>query len=205
VTTVANGVELERFDGKPPEAPAPGRPRRLVFAGNLAAYQRIDLLLRAIAAVARARAEVRLVLAVDDAFEPYRPLARELGLVERIDLVPSPPFAELPAFLATADLCLNPRIDCDGMPVKLLNYMAAARPVVSFAGGAPGIPATVARLVPDGDVAAFAAAVLALLDDDAAAAALGRKARAHVEAHCRWPDRAAQLEALYRRLLGRAA
>jgi glycosyltransferase involved in cell wall biosynthesis len=203
VTTVRNGVELELFAGTPPPPSAPGRPRRLVFAGNLAGYQRIDLLLRAFAVAAREEPELRLVIAADDPFEPHFPLAHSLGLGPWIDLVPAPPFDELPAFLAEADICANPRVDCDGMPVKLLNYMAAARPVVSFRSAAPGVPGEAVRLVTDGDVEAFGAAVLALLRDHAAAAALGRQARAHVEAHYRWSDRAAELETLYLRLLRR--
>ena len=33
-------------------------------------------------------------------------------------------------------IALNPRVDCDGLPVKLLNYMATGRAIVSFAGSA---------------------------------------------------------------------
>jgi len=201
VTTVANAVELERFPETPPRLDdhAP----RLVFAGNLAAYQRVDLLLEAFARIAAGHPEVRLVIAAEDDFGPYAPQVERLGLARRIDVVPAPPFAELPAFLASADICANPRIDCVGMPVKLLNYMAAARPVVSFRGAAPGLPEDAVRLVADGDTEAFAEAVLALLRHPEEAAALGRRARAHVAEHFRWPDRAAALEALYIRLLGR--
>lgn len=201
LSVIENGVEAEHFAAAMDVCRDTLAPSRLVFTGNLAAYQRIDLLLRAFAIVAAIDPDARLVIAADDPFDPYRPLVNELGLSKRIDVVGLPPFAELPGWLGHADICLNPRINCAGMPVKLLNYMAAARAVVSFAGAAPGIPSETIRLAPDADVDAFAGAVLDLLKHPTAAAALGRKARSFVEERYSWADRAAALEALYHRLL----
>ena len=42
-------------------------------------------------------------------------------------------------YLAAADVALNPRVHSSGTPQKLLNYMAAAKPVVSFEGSAKGL------------------------------------------------------------------
>lgn len=202
-TFVPNGVELEHFATVMPGAPLrDGRAPMIMFTGNLAAYQRIDLLLGAFAHLRRARADARLLVVTDGSFAPYEGLAAELGVRDAVDLVPAPPFAELPALLATADVCANPRTDCDGMPVKLLNYLAAARPVVSFAGSAPGIaPGDAAMLVPDADVAAFAQALRALIEDPELARALGARGREHVARHYRWPAAAATLEEIYRNLL----
>lgn len=206
-TFVPNGVELEHFAAVAPGAPArDGRPPVVMFTGNLAAYQRIDLLLHAFAQLRRSRADARLVVVTDGSFAPYEGLATELGVRGAIDLVPAPPFAELPALLATADVCANPRTDCDGMPVKLLNYLAAARPVVSFAGSAPGIePGDAAMIAPDADVAAFADGLRSLIDEPDKARELGVRGRAHVAQRYRWPAAAATLEAIYRDLLGARA
>lgn len=59
------------------------------------------------------------------------------------------------------------------------------------------------RLVPPGDVAALADAVLGLLDDPNGTAALAARGRARVDALCRGDARAARVETLYRALLAR--
>lgn len=203
-TFVPNGVELEHFAAITPGEPIRnGRPPVVMFTGNLATYQRIDLLLRAFARLRRSRADTRLVVVTDGSFAAYEGLAAELGVRSAVELVPAPPFAALPALLATADVCANPRTDCDGMPVKLLNYLAAARPVVSFAGSAPGIePWDAAAVVPDADVDAFADALRTLIDEPETAKALGARGRAHVAQRYRWPAAAATLDGIYRELLG---
>ena len=204
VSVIANGVEVEHFDpGALPPRSARDH-RTLIFTGNLAEYQGIDLLLRAYGQVAPRISDVRLRIASDSSFGPYESLARELGIRERIDLVPSPPFDDLPRTLADADIAVNPRVDCDGVPVKLLNYMAAARPVVSFDSSAPGVVhRETGWLAASGDVAAFAEGIVTLLDDPALAGNLGQAARAHVVRHCSWTIAAERCEDLYRRLIAR--
>jgi glycosyltransferase involved in cell wall biosynthesis len=85
-----------------------------------------------------------------------------LGVFGAIELVKAP-FEELPNLLAGATIAVNPRIDCDGIPVKLLNYMAAGKPVLSFAGRQPVRHRQTGWLVPDGDVDGFAEGALTLI------------------------------------------
>ena len=170
----------------------------MLFTGNLARYQGIELLLQAFAQVIRLKPDVRLVIAANDSFEPYEPLARELGVRASIDLLPAPEFDRLPTILAGADVMVNPRTECDGLPVKLLNYMAASKPVVSFAAAAPGVEhRRTGWLVADADATAFAEGILTLLDDPELADELGRGARRYVEANCRWPAIAERVQAVY--------
>jgi glycosyltransferase involved in cell wall biosynthesis len=110
----------------------------------------------------------------------------------------------LPALLETAHIAVNPRIEADGAPVKLLNYMAAGKPIVSFEGSAPGLTHDhTAWLVAGGDPLAFGQGILALLEAPERAHALGRAARRFVEQHYRWPVVAAQIEDVYRTVLAR--
>ncbi|MBM3319133.1 MAG: glycosyltransferase family 4 protein [Candidatus Eisenbacteria bacterium] len=203
ITVVSNGVELELFEEARNRARPPSRVRRLVFTGNLALYQRIDLLLDVFARVAAVRADVRLLLVTNSPFDPYEESARRLGIRDRVDLVQAP-FAEIPSLLAGADLALNPRTECDGIPQKVLNYMAAGRPIVSFEGSAVSVEhERTGLVVPNGDVEAFAAAVLRVLEDPALARRLGDAAAARAAEHS-WAAKAEETEAIYRRLLERS-
>lgn len=204
VSVVSNGVELDRFDVSGSTTP-PGGERngaeRLIFAGNLAAYQRIDLLLEAFRQIHAARPATRLQLVTNSSFDPHEWQARRLGIRDAIDIL-DVDFERYPAVLAATDVALNPRTECDGIPVKLLNYMAAARPTVSFAGCAPGVRhGETGWLVETKDASAFAQGVLALLADPVAAERIGRNARAHVEKFHDWSRICEQIEDVYDALL----
>ena len=206
-SVITSGVELEHFGGERARAAwAPGwrgAPRTLVYAGNLAAYQGIDLMLRAFAEVRRTRRDVRLRLVSDSPFGAYEPLAAALGVRDAIDVVPSR-FDDLPRHLAGAAVALNPRTSCDGIPQKLLNYMAAGRPIVSFAGSAKDLThGTLGWVVADGDVPGFARAIHRLLDDPALARSLGENALAYVRAERSWERVAERTEEVYRRVAPR--
>jgi glycosyltransferase involved in cell wall biosynthesis len=160
-------------------------------------------MLAAMRVVLARRPDVRLSIVTGGEFDAYQAQALELGVRDAIDIV-RPPVDEEPSLLGAADIALNPRMDCDGIPMKLLNYMAAARPVVSFAGSAPGLTHRhTAWLVPDGDVEAFASGVLALLDDAELRSRLGANARQFVRANHSWDRSAALAEGLYARLVAR--
>jgi glycosyltransferase involved in cell wall biosynthesis len=202
VGVISNGVEYEHFNPEGRGTATRDGGKTVIFAGNLAAYQGIDLMLQAFARVAQARPDVRLTIAADSPFAPYEALARQLGIRDAIDLVPAPTFRDLPDLLAAADVAVNPRTECDGIPVKLLNYMASGRAIVSFAASAPGVEHGVnGWLVDNGNVEQLAAGIVALLDDPGLAAELGRAARRHVAENCRWPIVAERCEAVYHRLL----
>lgn len=204
ISVIRNGADLHLFPGNN-DGKSGGRvgSPTLIFTGNLARYQGIDLLLQAFRRVLDGRGDVRLTIVTDSSFDSYEARTRELGIRGAIDVLQTS-FAEIPRQLAAATLAVNPRTDCDGIPVKLLNYMAARKPVVSFAGCAPGIRhRETAWLVPDGDVDAFAAGALALIENTELADALGASARRFVEAHHSWDHSARKLEQIFRRLVDR--
>jgi glycosyltransferase involved in cell wall biosynthesis len=205
VTVISDGVEREVFfaDDRPGRSPRTEGPRHLVFAGNLAAYQRIDLLLKAFREVAMKKDNVRLLMVTDSSFEAYEPLARQLGIRGLLDIVHSR-FEDLPGHLAGAEIALNPRTECDGIPLKLLNYMAVGKPVVSYEGSASCLEhGRTGWIVKNGDISAFAGAVLRLLDDRELASTLGENARQEALLNHTWDKKARETEAVYRRLLAR--
>jgi glycosyltransferase involved in cell wall biosynthesis len=92
----------------------------------------------------------------------------------------------------------------EGSPVALIEAMAAGRPVVSTrAGGVEDVVTdqVTGRVVPVGDAAAVARAVVGLLDDPGGAARLGEAARAAVVGRFGSRRLVGDIDALYQRLL----
>jgi glycosyltransferase involved in cell wall biosynthesis len=199
LSVISNGVEADHFysDTAEPER------NLIVFAGNLAPYQGIDLLLRAFARVRQDVPEARLRLLTDGDFNPWRPLAEMLAIASSVEAM-AVDYAALPRALRAATVLVSPRPVCSGVPQKLFNYMASARPVVSFAASAALLEdEKTGLIVNDGDIAAFAAAIVRLMRDNALAARLGDGARLLVSKHYSWDQVAARVEQVYASVLGR--
>jgi len=194
VRVIPNGVDWESFGVG---SGAPRDSRTVIFTGNLAPYQGVDLLLRAFAVLHARRPDTRLLILSQAPFGPYEALARQLGIRAAVE-VRNAPFAEQPALLATAAVAVNPRTQCDGAPMKLLNYMAAAAPIVSFDGSAALLEHEGTGLrVCDGDVGAMADAIARLLDDPGLARRLGEAARERVRREHSWDLAGAAVEQIY--------
>jgi glycosyltransferase involved in cell wall biosynthesis len=200
IAVIPNGVELDTFEVGP--TPAARSSNTLIYTGNLAAYQGIDLMLRAFAALRGKRQDVRLEIVAQTGFAEYEPLALELGVRDSIDLVPLS-FSDIPKRLAAATVALNPRTQCGGVPQKLLNYMAAGRPIVSFAGSAKHLRhGEDGWVVANDDVGGFADAIDHLLEDRSLARVMGQNAREYVRAERSWESVGARIEQVFRDVHG---
>ena len=195
VHVIPSGVEWQRFPADPGTTPDG---RTVIFTGNLAPYQGVNLMLEAFALLHARRADVRLMIVTDSSFTPFEPLAQQLGVLAAVDLRRAT-FAQQPALLAAATVAVNPRIRCDGIPQKLLNYMAAGMPIATFEGSAAPVRHEVTGLcVPDGDTAAMADAMDRLLTDRGLARTLGDAAREQARREFSWEQVAARVEQVYR-------
>ncbi len=194
ITVVTNGVELERF--AVPTPPTDGVVR-IIYSGTLAPYQDVDLLLEAFARAWRTRPDLRLVFSVSSSFRTYSAHVTRLGIRDAVEVIPDN-FELLPDRLAGSAMAVMPRMKCDGIPQKLLNYMAAAKAIVSSAGSAKVIEhERTGLIVPNGDVEAFSRAILRLANNPAYAQELGRAAREHVALNYSWGQAAERLEPVY--------
>lgn len=200
ITVAMNGVELDYFEravGREPIAPD-----RVIYTGTLAGYQGFDLLLKAFAKAHAVRPSMRLVVAASSSFERYEELAASLGIREAI-ILEADDFKFLPDRLADAAIAVMPRTVCDGIPQKLLNYMAAGKAVVSSAGSAKVIQDEHNGLVvPNDDVEAFAAALLRISGDPSLRRRLATAAFEHVARECAWSRTAEICENVYLGLTG---
>jgi glycosyltransferase involved in cell wall biosynthesis len=193
ILTATNGVEYRKFI----RASASGggaSPVRAVFAGNLSSYQGIDLLLAAFRIIRLQRQDIELLIASPEADDVLASMGINNPGDEGI-LVRSGGFNELPSILASADIATNPRTVCAGIPQKLLNYMAAGLPTVSFEGSsAILVHEKTGLIVPNGDIDAFSGAIMRLADASDLRLRLGSAARALIEAEYNWERVAATFE-----------
>jgi glycosyltransferase involved in cell wall biosynthesis len=90
-------------------------------------------------------------------------------------------------------------------PVKMMEAMACGLPVIVASGtwaGDYAVENGVGVAVPSGDVDALVLALVALRDDPASVAEMGRRGRALVESGLDWRSAAERLSGLYARLAG---
>ena len=188
---VPHGVDVERFAGNPrPPKDLDGLERPLVgYVGIVDDY--LDL--TCLTSVADALTEGTVVV-VGAANTDVRMLREH----PRITLLGRRPYGDIPGYLAAFDCCLIPfsvtPLTVAVNPIKLREYLAAGRPVVST---------PLPEVLPYGDVVsvaepgpAFVEAVLAAIDADDDAGA--RRARVAAES---WDAVAARIEPLLRTLL----
>ena len=195
IHVIPNGVEGERF---PVERGITPDGRTVIFTGNLAPYQGVNLMLEAFAHLRARRADVRLMIVTDSPFTPFEALAQRLGVRAAVDLRRAT-FPQQPALLAAATVAINPRVRCDGIPQKLLNYMAAGLPIATFESSSGPLRHEVTGLrVSDGDTAAMADALERLFTDRALARTLGDAARDQARREFSWDQVAARIEQVYR-------
>jgi glycosyltransferase involved in cell wall biosynthesis len=178
-----------------------------MYTGVLNAFQRVDYLLCSFAVALREKPDALLLVVsplVSDAHErEHRQLAAQLGISDSVVWISPHSLADLPSYLALADVCVVPRPECPGHPVKLLNYMLAAKPVVSFAGGAKGVRHLHdAFIAPNHDVEQLGRGIVTLLNDRALAARLAANAHATVLAEFDWRQICRKIERIYDQLLG---
>jgi len=162
----------------------------VLYSGNLDGYQDLELLGRAANRLPLSAPPV--VVATHDA----RGAAASRRHAGPLRIVAVRDYDEMRALIHAARILVLPRTRPGGFPVKLLNYMEAARPIVAFANVAVGLrDGESARLLaPRAGDAALADALLALHADPALCARLGAGARRHLLAHHDW-------EAIARRTL----
>jgi 1,2-diacylglycerol 3-alpha-glucosyltransferase len=210
LTFVPCGVKPSMFDGADPTAfrlkyNVGSRPV-VMYTGIHSAFQRVDYLLRAFTVVLKEEPSALLMVVSPLSDEPNClaniELAKSLGIFESVIFVGPHELEELPDYLAMATVAVVPRPECHGHPIKLLNYMMAAKPIVCFEAGAKGVRHLHdAYIVPNHDWEKMGEAIVTLIRDPALAKRLAAEARETVLNNFDWRILAKKIEAIYAGLL----
>lgn len=209
VVDLPYGIETDRFDNLDPAAVDTRRRELLgdgaaagplvVSVGNLLASKGHEYLVSALAQVVRQVGGVRLAIVgrSEENEAVVRARIAELGLGDHVVLTGQRP--DVAEIVAAADLFVLSSL-WEGLPLAMLEAMAAGKPIVATAVG--GIPGAIddgvnGRLIQPADVDGLAAAMSELLLHPAEARRLGDAARRRVDKAYRADMRAGQLGDIY--------
>lgn len=164
----------------------------VLFLGVLYRHQGVQTLLAAAPEIRRRSPGTRFLIVGDGpARAGLEAQAGALGLSSAVTFAGQVPYERVALYLGAADCCVAPFTADRGeaSPLKLFDYMAAARPVVAAA--IPSIRAlidasgAIVEVRPD-DPEALAREIVALLGDPGRRRRLGEAGRRYVEAHHGW-------------------
>jgi glycosyltransferase involved in cell wall biosynthesis len=205
-STILNGVAMDVYLAVP--AGVPPRPAGLgpliTTIGRLHEQKAQEVLIEAAKFVLAAHPTARfMIVGHGPREEQLKALARQLGLADKID------FAgvryDIPEVLGQSDIFALSSA-WEGLPVVGVEAMAAARPVVmTDVGGVRDLVdhERTGLIVPPGDPAVLAQALIRLLDDDERRREMGQAARARVSRDFSIATTAARYEALFEQILSR--
>lgn len=165
-------------------------PFRILYVGALEPKKGVEHLLTALARVGGDLGDWHLdAIGHGPSAAALKAQAAALGLADRVTFHGAKPFEAVAAAYARAGVCVAPSVigpdgRQEGIPNVMIEALAYQRPAITTA--ISGIPELIADgetglLVPPGDPAALGQALLRVYRDPAAALAMARRGRAHVE------------------------
>ena len=180
----------------------------VLFAGNVGLSQGLETVLEA---AGHLRDVPEILIAIVGSGTTKQGLvdkAEEMQLTN-VHFLPLQPYERVPELYSAADIGLVPLrkgLTEDSVPSKLWTIMGVARPVLAGVDKTSDTYAVVQEAdsgvcVPPEDPEALAEAIRTLHQDPERAAEMGRRGRAHVEAHYTSVSVARQYEALFTKLL----
>lgn len=185
-----HGTDVSRFK---PRADVPVEPGTIVFSGVMRTptnVQAVQWFVRHVWPLVRAeRPDARFVVV---GREPTREVLRLQDAGDGV--VVTGTVDDPAAWIAKAQVCVNPMQAGGGMQNKLIEYLASGKPTVATPVANEGIEAPADALVVAESPEDFARAVLDLLGDEERAAALAHRARQYALAEWTWEHHFLQLE-----------
>jgi len=202
VEAIDTGVDLDFFAAHPPDANPPPDGGTLVFTATMSWAANVDgihfLLDEVFPLLLQARPNIRAVIIGRNPPASLSDKVRQRGLnVTLTGFVD-----DIRPYVASADVYVIPLFVGSGTRIKAFEAMAMGCPVVSTALGVEGLDVTDGEtFLRADDAAAFARAILTLLDDAPLRARIAAAARALMEDRFSWSRVARQFEAICERAL----
>lgn len=199
VILMPNGVNPREFDprnsgGRAIEKYALASRKVIVFVGSFTTQHNVSLLIRATKLVVERRSDVKLMLVGDG---PTRKRMEELvkheGIQQDVVFTGRVSHESVPGLLAASHVAVVPLTRSTTVqqmiPLKILEYWAMERPVVTTRTGVGGIPEANDGenvLIVEEDVRSMAEGILTVLGDERLAKKLGENGRKLVEDEYDW-------------------
>jgi glycosyltransferase involved in cell wall biosynthesis len=171
----------------------------VAYTGNFAAYQRLDLLFEAFTRALAVDPNLMLVCVGASAEARVAALAQFAPHVRaRVRILAPESRDRMPKYLAMADCLISLRPSSDNLPLKVLDYMAAGRPIVATRGRAhePVLNGERAFLC-EARTDSVQQAILDVFSSPERAREVARAARSHALQHYGWDRFVQQIEGLY--------
>jgi glycosyltransferase involved in cell wall biosynthesis len=195
IFVVRNGPNRERMQMAVPSPRLRVMGKKiLVYVGSLNPQDGVDYLLRSLNHLIydlRRDDFYCVIIGTGDSLEDLRNLAKELKLNGHVELTGYISDKEVREILAAADLCVDPDpsspLNDVSTWIKIMEYMAYGKPIVSFDLKETHYSAQAASLyVEPNDEMAFAQATAELMDDCDLRRKMGSFGRERVEKHLQW-------------------
>jgi len=207
---VRNGPNAERMQVPDPN-PRLRKLNKQIFCyiGSLNPQDGVDYLLRALGHLVhdlKREDFYCVIMGSGDSLDSLRALSKQLKLDKYVELTGFISDKELLENLAAADICMDPDpsspLNDVSTWIKIMEYMAFSKPIVSFDLKETRYSAQEAALfVPANDEMAFAKAIITLMDDPGLRERMGRFGRERVERDLQWSVTGKNLLAAYQSLL----
>ncbi|MEJ2008120.1 MAG: glycosyltransferase family 4 protein [Acidobacteriota bacterium] len=195
VFVVRNGPNLQTFKPVPPNpALKEGRRYLIGYVGHMGFQDGLDILVDVAQYIKNlGRQDIRFVcVGGGPELADLRQLARDKKLQDIINFTGRLSDREMLEILSTADVCVNPDRPCEindiSTMIKIMEYMALAKPIVQFESKEGRFSAKAASLYADkaNPVADFAGKILWLLDRPEERKKMGEFGRSRIERELAW-------------------
>jgi glycosyltransferase involved in cell wall biosynthesis len=208
VFVVRNGPDLDTFKAVAPNPSLKhGKPYLVGYVGNMSIQEGLDILLDvALYVKNQGRRDIHFTcVGGGPGLAGLRKMVEEKDLKDMVDLTGRIPDEQLLEILSTADVCVNPDKPCEmndiSTMIKIMEYMALAKPIVQFDLHEGRVSAQDASLYSSNDnqVADFAAKIVWLLENPAERKRMGEFGRRRIETELAWRYSVPNLLAAYER------
>jgi glycosyltransferase involved in cell wall biosynthesis len=210
VFVVRNGPDLSAvYLVRPVSALRQGKRYLVGYVGTMGSQDGLDILLDVALHIKRlGRLDIHFTcVGGGPALASLRAMVNEKELADMVTFTGRIPQTDMLEILSTADVCVNPDRPCRmndiSTMIKVMEYMALAKPIVQFESTEGRFSAGAASLYAsprENYIADFATKILTLLDDESLRHRMGELGRERVRTELAWDYSVDHLLAAYKRV-----